>query len=800
MRKLIITLALLMWGGSAWGADATCYVNPDGTNTSPYASWGAGADKPSTCVTYLNGQTVVSGHTLYIAPKPGGYTDNLDLSDGDTANITVIGTVSNSSTSAAHMGSQPLIIATNAQHGMLLGRSGAHVSNLAVTGASTGKDCVVVSGTGTNYLDNMWIYASSGVERYMFNGGTTYVLKNSLIEGNLASATTIWSPSTGSKIEYTKIYNNETGTFAINHALIKTGTGTLEIDNSQLYADVTYAIWMTGVGSIIVYNSIVAGGSLDTAAYNFLADAGAITVYNSELIYPFWNTLTGISHTTGTGVITLNASNHISLGTRYNSHKRPAIIIPRGDPSSVGEITYWNNWAAQFGVSTSYGAKGTIFVQSPIAAKLTGLQTLVTDGSIEIGGHTVNHNNMTSTTAFTCTGGNSVTVNARPTDTIVVNGVTLTGMSAKTLGTTSTAGTILKFAADNGATGCALTSGIYSGTLGESLVSGTYAATVAVGLNRNVGTAGNPPTAGFFYSEILGNKTEIEAAALTPAQTVYSFAYPGNNTDATSRSALFNSGFLTGSAVTDSTDANRGQWHLSNIDVYQLGAIKTINFFGSTQLETAQKVRSIAEALTYTGGIVEVLTHGASSSVTGIADNGSGLIRVTSAGHPMYENGACSVVSAPDNIGANGEWSTINVTATTFDLSGSTYSNGCSGGTCGAAITYMDTDLTRWQWAMDVLKTEFPSIIITSAKGAMDYLMANGWATTDGGITYSKTLTDQSDYRLKSSSPCKNGGVDVGLTTDFLGNKIRGLPDIGAYEFIPKLLNSGLHIGPRIGL
>lgn len=40
-----------------------------------------------------------------------------------------------------------------------------------------------------------------------------------------------------------------------------------------------------------------------------------------------------------------------------------------------------------------------------------------------------------------------------------------------------------------------------------------------------------------------------------------------------------------------------------------------------------------------------------------------------------------------------------------------------------------------------------------------------------------------SDYRLRAGSPAINAGVDVGLTTDYLGKPIRGLPDIGAYEF-----------------
>jgi phosphodiesterase/alkaline phosphatase D-like protein len=42
--------------------------------------------------------------------------------------------------------------------------------------------------------------------------------------------------------------------------------------------------------------------------------------------------------------------------------------------------------------------------------------------------------------------------------------------------------------------------------------------------------------------------------------------------------------------------------------------------------------------------------------------------------------------------------------------------------------------------------------------------------------------TNYSDLHLQSSSPCINAGTSVGLTTDFDGNLIVGVPDIGAYE------------------
>lgn len=42
--------------------------------------------------------------------------------------------------------------------------------------------------------------------------------------------------------------------------------------------------------------------------------------------------------------------------------------------------------------------------------------------------------------------------------------------------------------------------------------------------------------------------------------------------------------------------------------------------------------------------------------------------------------------------------------------------------------------------------------------------------------------TGAADFHLRSGSPAINAGVNVGLTRDFLGRAIVGLPDIGAYE------------------
>jgi len=63
-----------------------------------------------------------------------------------------------------------------------------------------------------------------------------------------------------------------------------------------------------------------------------------------------------------------------------------------------------------------------------------------------------------------------------------------------------------------------------------------------------------------------------------------------------------------------------------------------------------------------------------------------------------------------------------------------------------------------------------------------------GWRTASSqgvnDINSAPLMTDPANdvFTLNPHSPCVNAGVDVGLTEDYLGLKIRHAPDIGAYE------------------
>jgi hypothetical protein len=85
---------------------------------------------------------------------------------------------------------------------------------------------------------------------------------------------------------------------------------------------------------------------------------------------------------------------------------------------------------------------------------------------------------------------------------------------------------------------------------------------------------------------------------------------------------------------------------------------------------------------------------------------------------------------------------------------------------------------SEFNWLVDELKKN--GVMIKNVYEAYQYISANGTASGDGFV---RTFTDASDYRLRSGSPAINAGVDVGLTTDYDGKAIKGLPDIGAYEY-----------------
>jgi len=169
------------------------------------------------------------------------------------------------------------------------------------------------------------------------------------------------------------------------------------------------------------------------------------------------------------------------------------------------------------------------------------------------------------------------------------------------------------------------------------------------------------------------------------------------------------------------------------------------------------------------------------------------------------------------------------------DSAGSIYNNVCyfNGGAYaglgirGGVNISSTTGTAGWNVKNNILVGNYPVEIQTSDTVVADAFSNNvymhigngvvedNFATTSGGgmtwaqyhALYESTskygdplFKSSTDYHTRGGSPCINAGVDVGLTTDFDGKPIKGLPDIGAYEYIARRQNGGNGLGFGMGL
>lgn len=89
------------------------------------------------------------------------------------------------------------------------------------------------------------------------------------------------------------------------------------------------------------------------------------------------------------------------------------------------------------------------------------------------------------------------------------------------------------------------------------------------------------------------------------------------------------------------------------------------------------------------------LTTGTTRVITGAANNGAGLIRITSAAHGFLEGERIAISGVTGTVEANGNWNIVGVTANTLDLVGSTFVNAyIAAGTIFPGI-FKSTDIGR---------------------------------------------------------------------------------------------------------
>lgn len=89
------------------------------------------------------------------------------------------------------------------------------------------------------------------------------------------------------------------------------------------------------------------------------------------------------------------------------------------------------------------------------------------------------------------------------------------------------------------------------------------------------------------------------------------------------------------------------------------------------------------------------LTVDNSVAVTGAANNGSGLIRITAASHGFVANERVHISGVTGTTEANGYWNVTVITANTFDLQGSTFANAYTAGGTVYTAMFASNDVGR---------------------------------------------------------------------------------------------------------
>ena len=776
MKKLFLLIAILMLAaaGQAWGASVTCYVSSAGSNTSPYDTPAKAANLVQTAMTYAITQAPTGtgpgqGHIIYILE--GTYTTQFEMASANDVGSSYIG-VSNLTTLAPSvMGSQPVLTKPNAWL-IEIGKDNVTFSNLAFTTGPTSNATLYIKAGALGFVgNNLRIYDSTYAALKIASGGGGTFNRCSF-EGSGGANLALIQGTTTSTFNYCKFLNSATKYAGTAGNISTTGTAVI-FNNCIVGGQNTYGINVSN-GATTINNSVIYGGWVGNAASPIIRIAGTATINNSLLIEAF------ISRSSIDGTWT-SSGNLITANPGFTRRQRSGFIVPAVD--DAGGTTYAKMLA---GVLSARGLKGTFYLDALTAA--TNLAAIADIGTtypnvMELGYHTYSHTDLSIS--------GNVWQATRSTNTLSINRagagtLSYTGGSACSVAAVCDnilASSLQQIRAQLVTDGWSVTDNLYStSSVQEKVNYRSKGESLAAVTNDNAITLliDATGTTGYYKSEIVDGKAYIESAGMLN-QTLYSMAPPYGYTNAGVENAVIGAGFWSVRSGVAQADA---EWMLDNVDLGQLSYMSASEVTGN-------------------------------KTITGAANNGSGLIRITTDAH-YYETGDVVTISGVGGTTeANGTWTITKVAATTFDLQGSTFANNwTSGGTavndtatkrhihgiCELASQYgailfilghTTAEISEHDWGviLDAI-AEYSEITVTSAYDAINTIKTGGdWTTSDDRV-YARTWTDLGNYTLLSSSSAINAGVDVGLTTDYAGNEIWENVDIGAYEYQPLMTDT----------
>jgi hypothetical protein len=131
-------------------------------------------------------------------------------------------------------------------------------------------------------------------------------------------------------------------------------------------------------------------------------------------------------------------------------------------------------------------------------------------------------------------------------------------------------------------------------------------------------------------------------------------------------------------------------------DFYPFGASSALGDSGKVVNQSGAQASYLTRGL----GTSQTLTPVASTAVTGAANNGAGLIRITSVAHGLVTGDYINIQGVTGTTEANGNWDITVIGPDTFDLVGSTFTNAyVSGGTVQKFVL----DMRTWKHMPDQL-------------------------------------------------------------------------------------------------
>jgi hypothetical protein len=818
MKRLISTLIICLLPVWAWGA--TYYV--DGArsdDTGNGTTWALAKKTIRAGVTLLTS----NGDTLYIA---GGTYTQADGEDIIQANTTTV-----------------------------YASSGSHMDGNSATGTpgTTILDCSATGGTGSVGNGHYRISGAGTLTGMIFSGAKSTSDLQLYMTGNASTAygNTFRNSSRGVITEgsartysvYRNIFEGNITTTSGYPLTVSSGaitTATYNIFRGTVTYPVLRGIYIQSAGSALnFYNNVLENFNADVftittttatqnirnnifLSYNIAGSGYLLSVASAATIN--WSNNTDITtapfqslkQMNNTGGATINITAPVIASPQVTNLSRFGYIFLTLDDSESNDSAKWL-------YDNIYGLRGqklgNALTYSDISAATHSTVVDFINSGNDIYQHNFSHTDLTTTTAMTITwAAHTIEIamaRTDPADSSTWSGtITVSGQAPISITSTMTLAQLRTALLAQGVTTVTYTTAV------SNLAKAVCIASVAAGTSIGSGLTVGWDTTSLNHVEIAEATPLIQTwvrSGSTGAAATYNLrymVYPNNGKttatlDLAALSGLYGARYAVGSLTLynplnqflpfniyyfgDTSFRSRGGGYLgvSNIT---FSTAKTISIPSVTNLNFGAGDILTVERTTSNNGAYTVVTVSEAGGNTVITVNEALTDESNVSGLLLCENKwKRNAISLALWAESSGKFIEI-MSHRSIDDAGSTVGLGIS----HTEHTWLSSALATMKYAN--LKTGLNSFLenVWSLGAAPN---GNHWSRgvdpspMDRTIRFDVAFTDQSDYRLKSSSPCKNAGVDVGLTTDFLGKKIRGLPDIGAYEIQPKQTGGSFSLG-----